>query len=149
METVRAAKRVCIYIGEQDKAEGKHVPLWEMILEFLRQEGAAGGSMFRGPAGFGVHNGLRIAPFTDVAPDLPVCVEWIDSPERVERLLPRVSRMVVAGLITVEDIGVVKYAHRSPMPLPPDGVADMMTRDVTSIQLPDANRGGGADAPVP
>jgi CBS domain-containing protein len=134
MESAGAGQRVCIYIGEQDKAEGQHGPLWETILEFLRREGAAGATMFRGLAGFGVHSRLHTARIADIAPDLPVMVEWIDSPERVGRLLPRVKRMVAGGLITVEDIEVAKYAHRQPVPLPPDRVQDLMTQEVVTVQ---------------
>ena len=36
MDIVGIGKRVRIYIGEQDKAKGHHEPLWETILELLR-----------------------------------------------------------------------------------------------------------------
>jgi CBS domain-containing protein len=134
IESAGSGKRVCIYIGEHDKAEGQHGPLWETILEFLRNEGAAGATMFRGLAGFGMHSRLHTARLADIAPDLPVVLEWIDSPDRVSRLLPRVNRMVMAGLITVEDIEVVKYAHRPPVHLPPDHVQDLMTQDVVTVR---------------
>src|SRR5262249_34171100 len=80
-------KRVRVYIGEQDKAAGHHEPLWETILELLRAEGAAGATLFRGLAGFGAHSKLHMARLADLAPDLPLLVEWIDGPERVDRLL--------------------------------------------------------------
>jgi hypothetical protein len=66
-------------------------------------------------------------------PDLPVLVEWIDGPERVERLLPHVCELVRSGTITVEDVDIVKYTHRDPRPLPPDRVVDVMTREVVSV----------------
>ena len=90
MDIVGTGKRVRIYIGELDKATGHHEPLWETILSLLRTEGAAGATMVRGLAGFGAHSKLHTARFADVVPDLPVVLEWIDGPERVERLLPKV-----------------------------------------------------------
>ena len=39
MEIVGTGKRVRIYIGEKDKAEGHHDPLWETILKLLQREG--------------------------------------------------------------------------------------------------------------
>lgn len=133
MEITGVGKRVRIYLGEHDKARGSHEPLWEMLLNLLRNEGAAGATMFRGLAGFGAHNRLHLARFVDVSPDLPVMVEWIDGPDRVERLLPRISALVHTGMITVEDIDIVKYTHREPRALPPDRVADLMTRDVAVV----------------
>ena len=106
MEIAGTGKRVRIYIGEQDKARGHHEPLWETILELLRKEGAAGATMVRGLAGFGAHSKLHFARLADIVPDLPVLVEWIDGPERVERLLPRVCDLVQTGTITLENVDI-------------------------------------------
>ena len=127
-------KRVRIYLGEQDKAAGHHEPLWQTILDLLREEGAAGATMVRGLAGFGAHNRMHVARLADLVPDLPVVLEWIDGPERVERLLPRVCDLVRGGTITIEDIDIVKYSHRDPRPVPPDRVGDVMTRQVVSVR---------------
>jgi PII-like signaling protein len=111
MDVEGPGKRVRIYVGEQDKAHGGHRPLWEELLNLLRDEHAAGATMFRGLAGFGAHSKLHMARVADLAPDLPVLVEWIDTPEQVERLLPRVSALVTSGTITVDDLTIVKHAH--------------------------------------
>jgi CBS domain-containing protein len=133
MDIVGTGKRVRIYIGEHDKAAGHHDPLWETILNYLRQEGAAGATMVRGLAGFGAHSKLHTARLADLAPDLPVLIEWIDGPERVERLLPRVCELVSTGTITLEDVDIVKYTHRDPRPIPPDRVGAIMTREVVTV----------------
>jgi CBS domain-containing protein len=134
MAVVGTGKRVRIYIGERDKAPGHHEPLWETILNLLRDEGAAGATMIRGLAGFGAHSKLHLARIADIVPDLPVLVEWIDGPERVERLLPRVAELVHSGTITIEGVDIVKYTHRAPRALPPDRVQEVMTRNVVSVQ---------------
>lgn len=133
MHVVGIGKRVRIYIGEQDKAVGHHEPLWQTILDLLRTEGAAGATMLRGLAGFGAHSKLHLARLADLAPDLPVVVEWVDGPERVERVLPKVCDLVKSGTITLEDVEIVKYTHRDPRPVPPDRVRDVMTREVVSV----------------
>jgi CBS domain-containing protein len=133
MDIVGTGKRVRVYIGEHDKAAGRHEPLWETILNYLRQEGAAGATMVRGLAGFGAHNKLHTTRVADLVPDLPVIVEWIDGPERVARLLPHVCALVPTGTITVEDVDIVKYTHREPRGVPPDRVADVMTGEVLSV----------------
>ena len=112
MEIVDTGKRVRIYIGEKDKAEGQHEPLWETILKLLQREGAAGATLVRGLAGFGTHQKLHIARVADIVTDLPVVIEWLDGPERIERLLPQVCDMVREGTITLEDVQIVK-CHRS------------------------------------
>jgi PII-like signaling protein len=127
MDIVGTGKRVRIYIGEHDKAAGHHEPLWETILGLLRTEGAAGATMVRGLAGFGAHSKLHTARLADVTPDLPVILEWIDGPERVERLLPRVCALVGSGTITLEAVDIVKYTHREPRGVPPDRVCWMST----------------------
>lgn len=135
MRIVGTGKRVRIYVGEQDRAPGEsRRPLWETILSFLRGEGAAGATVLRGMAGFGAHSRVHVARFADVVPDLPIIIEWIDGPERVERLLPRVCQLVASGTITVEEVGIARYTHRDPRPLPPDSVAEVMTRDVVTVQ---------------
>ncbi len=134
MEIAGIGKRVRIYLGEHDKSAGAHGPLWETILDLLRTEGAAGATMFRGLAGFGAHSQLHIARLADILSDLPIVVEWIDGPDRVERLLPRVCALVTTGMITVEDVEIVKYTHRQPRPLPPDTVGDVMSRDVVAVR---------------
>lgn len=133
MEIVATGKRVRIYVGQHDRVEGRHEPLWQTLLNLLRAEGAAGASVFHGLAGFGVHGKLNVAGLVEIVPDLPILVEWIDGPERVERLLPRVAALVTTGVITVEDVDIVKYAHRAPRALPPATVAEAMTREVVTV----------------
>ena len=60
----------------------------------------------------GAHNQIHTATLVDVASPLPVIVEWIDTPERVDRLLARFCDMVAEGLVTVETVQVAKFAHR-------------------------------------
>jgi CBS domain-containing protein len=133
MEIVGTGKRVRIYIGELDKTRGHREPLWQTILDLLRTEGAAGATMVRGLAGFGAHSKMHVARFADIVPDLPVIVEWIDGPERVDRLLPRVCELVTTGTVTLEDVEIVKYTHREPRPVPPHRVGEVMTRAVVSV----------------
>jgi len=118
MDSGDVGQRVRVYVGEQDHAPGHHEPVWQSILDLLRAEGAAGATMLRGLAGFGAHSHLHMARLADIAPDLPVIVEWIDSPENVERLLPRVQALVHTGTITLEDVHIVQHTPR-PRPSSP------------------------------
>jgi PII-like signaling protein len=103
--------RVRAYFGERDKHHG--TPLWNAFLELLRREGAAGATVTRGLAGYGAHSKIHAASLVDLSSDLPLVLEWIDSEERVARLLPMIEEMLQGGLITTEPVTIVRYqSHR-------------------------------------
>jgi CBS domain-containing protein len=125
-------KRVRIYLNEGDRVGHQTADI--AILTFLRQENAAGATVFRAVEGFGGHGEIHPARLVDVAQALPMVIEWIDSEERVERLLPRVKELVPRGLITVDPTEVVLYE-----PYPVRRVssqltaANVMSHDVTAV----------------
>ena len=104
------ARRVRIYVGEDDHWHGRSLAL--ALVQVLHDAGAAGVTVFRGVAGFGAHGRIHTANLPDLAAPLPMLVEWIDRPEQVERLMPRVEEMVEHGLITVETVQVTRHAPR-------------------------------------
>ncbi len=130
MNIVGRGRRVRIYTGET--AQWGWKPLFLAVLEFLRTEGAAGVTVQRGVAGFGATSRIHTAKILRLSEDLPLMIDWIDTPERVERLLPHVRDMVTAGLITVEDVQVAAYSHRPIRADVPEHVrvADVMSRGV-------------------
>jgi hypothetical protein len=44
--------------------------------------------------------------------DLPIVIEVVDTPERVEKTLPRLLEMVQEGLIVTSDVDILLYRHR-------------------------------------
>ncbi|HCG99441.1 MAG TPA: hypothetical protein DE036_06535, partial [Actinobacteria bacterium] len=44
--------------------------------------------------------------------DLPVIVEIVDGEERINAFLPILDEMVDEGLVTIEDVQILKYLHR-------------------------------------
>jgi CBS-domain-containing membrane protein/PII-like signaling protein len=107
---VGLGQRVRIYTGEAAQWQWK--PLFLAVLEFLRAEGAAGATVTRGVAGFGANSRIHTATILRLSEDLPIVIDWIDTPERVERLLPQVCAMVAEGLVTVENVRIAQYSHR-------------------------------------
>jgi CBS-domain-containing membrane protein len=88
----------------------------------------------RGVAGYGAHSIIRVSTVETLSVDLPVVITVVDSPAAIDRALALVGPMVREGLITLEDVHVVKYTHRYLQPLPADRpVSKIMTRDVTAI----------------
>lgn len=126
-------KRVRVYVGESDQSHGR--PLYMALLEMLRTEGCAGATVIRGIAGFGANSRIHTASVLRLSEDLPVVIDWIDTPERVERLLPRVVAEVGGGLVTVEDLMIAHYSHRKVTDVPQRiAVGEVMTRDITSVR---------------
>ena len=126
------AQRICIYIGESDRWRGK--PLYAAILETLKANGIAGATVLRGVAGFGAHSRIHTAAILRLSEDLPLRIEVIDSPEKVEQALEAITPMVREGLVTLEDVQVIRYTHRYLNPLPADKpIIEVMTREVITL----------------
>lgn len=133
MEIIGLAKKVTIYIGESDR--WGHKPLYAAILELLKQENCAGATVTRALAGFGAHSRIHTASLVALSTDLPLVIEWVDNPDRVERVMPRLREMVVEGLITVHQVEVVTYSHRRLRELPAAApVHDVMSREVHTVR---------------
>jgi CBS-domain-containing membrane protein len=128
------AQRLRIYIGESDRWQGK--PLYAALLDTLRSMKMAGATVTRGVAGFGAKSHLHVATIEALSTDLPLVVEVVDTQERITQAIDRINPMVREGLVTLEDVQVIKYTHRFRNPLPADRlVSDAMTREVASVQF--------------
>ena len=126
------AKRVRIYVNEGDLHGHQAVNV--ALLAFLRKQGAAGATVMRAVEGFGASGVIHTVRFVDIADHLPIVIEWIDRPEQVERLLPRIKEMVSRGLVTVEDVAVELYcAHPVREVSGALHAADVMSRDVAVV----------------
>jgi CBS domain-containing protein len=65
---------------------------------------------------------------------LPIVVEWIDRPERVEALVPAIRALVRHGLITVDDVDVLLFDPAPIRDVPATRtVADVMSKDVADV----------------
>ncbi|MBN1451626.1 MAG: DUF190 domain-containing protein [Anaerolineales bacterium] len=136
MPTAGPGKRLVIYIGESDSWRGHS--LYLSILESLRKSGLAGATVMRGHAGFGAHSRIHTWQVERFSMDLPMVITVVDTAANIEKALDIVKPMVREGLITLEDVEIVKYTHRYLQPLPADRpVSEIMTREITTV-TPDA-----------
>lgn len=105
-----AAKKVTIYMNEDTQY---HLgPLYESILNYLMHKGVSGATATRAFAGFGAHRVLHTPKVEALAEHLPVRVEFIDSAEKLEEILPTLYDMVTDGLIEIQDTSIVKVARK-------------------------------------
>lgn len=124
-------KRLMIYLGESDTWH--HQSLYAAILEFLRSEGCAGATVVRGIAGFGASSRIKTASIVRLSVDLPIVITLVDRADRIERVLPRLKEMVGGGLMTLEDVAVLKYTPILRRGLPEVTVAEVMTSRVETV----------------
>lgn len=106
------AKRLRIYIGESD--HWKRRSLYQAIVEKAKELDMAGATVFRGIVGYGANSRIHTASIVDLSSDLPILVEIIDSEEYIGKLLPFLDDMLEEGMVTIDDIEVIKYGHKPP-----------------------------------
>lgn len=106
-----AACRLTIYVGEDD--HWHHKPLYTEIVHRAHAFGLAGASVFRGLEGYGASSRIHTARILSLSEDLPLAVVIVDREERIrEFLAARLDELQINGLITLEDVEVVRYAGR-------------------------------------
>ena len=99
-----------IFVGESDRFG--HHPLYEAIVLKAREHGLAGATVLRGVMGFGRNSVIHTAKILRLSEDLPMVIEIVDSPAKIEAFLPLLSEMVADGLVTVERVRVAHYQSR-------------------------------------
>jgi PII-like signaling protein len=105
-----AAKKVTIYVNEDTR---EHLtPLYESILDFLMHKGVSGATATRALSGFGAHRLVHTPKVEVLADHLPIRIEFIDTAEKVDQLLPTLYDMVTDGLVEVQDTTIVKIANK-------------------------------------
>jgi uncharacterized protein len=96
-----------IHIGERDKHHGR--PLYEAIVQLLRERHFAGATVLRGISGFGATARLHTEKVLRLSLDLPIIVECVDTEEKIAAVLPELDEMIGGGLITLERAKVIVY----------------------------------------
>jgi PII-like signaling protein len=103
-----------LYVNGSMRYRGK--PLHQAVVEDARAMGLAGASVFLTDLAYGVKHQLRDARSEYLFVDIPVVVEIVDDPDKIEELLERLRPMVAGGFATVEPVRVVCYSHHGDGP---------------------------------
>jgi PII-like signaling protein len=106
MLTKGPARKVTIYINED--ARHHHTALHDAIMTFLLHRGVSGATATRAFSGFGAHHALHTPKIELMAEHLPIRIEFVETAEKVDEVLPMLYDMVGDGLIEVQDTTVVK-----------------------------------------
>ena len=118
MRMMEDAVLLRVFLGEDDLFEGR--PLYRAIIELAQREGLAGGTVLPAPMAFGVSRALRSGLNPDAGARMPIVVEIIDRPDKIDTFLPVVETMIDSGMVTME---AVKVRFFEPMPTPMGGTA--------------------------
>jgi uncharacterized protein len=107
MELPRDAVLLRIFIGEDTRFD--HRPLYEAIVTTAREQHLAGATVLRGPMGYGHSSELHTTKILNLAENLPVVIEIVDTQEKIDQFLPTLNGMMSSGLVTLEKVQVLQY----------------------------------------
>ena len=105
------AKRVTIHLND-DISAGRDF-LHTEIFAFLYENGVAGATLSRPESGFGSHHQLHSSESGDSRHEhLPVRIEFVESIEKFDAILPLLCERLTDGLIEAQDTVIIKSVNR-------------------------------------
>jgi PII-like signaling protein len=105
-----AAKKVTIYLNEDTP---HHLTsLHDAVMSLLLRKDIAGATAIRGMSGFGQGQSIHTID-TEYSRHLPIVIEFIDTADKVDAVLPSLYDMVNDGVIEVQDTTIVKAARKA------------------------------------
>ena len=105
------AKKVIVWVNEETKLPHHREKLWLAIFDFLRHKKIAGASVTHTQMSFGDRQKVHRADSAET-PEFTYRIEFVETQERVEEILPTLYDMVIDGLIEVQDTTVVKDVNQ-------------------------------------
>jgi PII-like signaling protein len=105
MLTSGKAVKVTLYLSDGAKHHG--VPVYSSILDFLFHGGIAGATVTKGVAGFGHAHRIHSAHILEISDHLPIKIEFIETREKVDAVLPELQKRIGSGLIELQETTVI------------------------------------------
>jgi PII-like signaling protein len=102
------ALKVSIYLSEGSRYHGAATEA--SLLDFLFYRGVSGATVLKGVAGFGADHHLHTSSLVELSDRLPVKVEFIETKEKVDELLGKLSELAGTGMIEIQETLIVKPA---------------------------------------
>jgi uncharacterized protein len=109
MLTTGKAVKISLYLS--DGATHHHVPVYTTILDFLFRSEIAGATVIKGVAGFGAEHRIHSAHILEISDHLPIKIEFIETREKVDAVLPELEKLMGSGLIEVQETTIVVPIH--------------------------------------
>jgi PII-like signaling protein len=105
LQTGKALK-VSIYVSEGSTHHGFAAA--SSILDFLFYRGVSGATVLKGVAGFGADHHMHTASSVEISDRLPVKIEFIETPQKVDELMGKLQELAGSGMIEVQETTIVK-----------------------------------------
>jgi PII-like signaling protein len=99
---------VTVYVIEGQKYHG--TACYAAILDYLFFRGISDATVTRGIAGFGTDHKLHTSRLVELADQMPIKIEFVETAERVDEVLPKLTEIAAHGLIEVQDTSVINPA---------------------------------------
>src|SRR5205823_14038047 len=115
MKVEADARQLTIFVNSTDQWHGR--PLYAAIVQVCRERGLAGATVSRCAEGYGTGGQLHTTRLLELSENLPVRVEVIDLPERIDPLLAALGGMIGEGLVVVANVRILRFL---PDPKRPD-----------------------------
>lgn len=107
MQEEYSGQKLCIFIGEADKHQGK--PLYELLLERALDMGLSGGTVIRGREGYGAHGEIHSIKILRLAENLPLVLEFVGRTEKIDAFLKATASYLKEGLLTRTEVAITKF----------------------------------------
>jgi hypothetical protein len=104
-----------VFVGEADTEQGR--PIYELIVERLRQIDVAGATVFAGEVGFGASRHLHPPARRPWSHDRPMVITVVDYEGAIRVAIEAMRDLVTHALVVTSVVDVIKYAHRPGAPV--------------------------------
>jgi uncharacterized protein len=97
--------KLTVRVRHRDEHDGKQIT--DLLLALYKRNGISGATVFQGIRGYGARGSTR-ADVLGLSMNLPVVIETVDEPHKIQAVLAEVKVIVGSnGLITLEELDVV------------------------------------------
>jgi len=93
-----------VHVSESDRYQGQ--PLFEAIVARCRELKIAGATVFRALEGYGESAELHRAHLG--RHDQPIVIVIVDSPENLDRLVPKIEEMLDTGVLAISEVEMIR-----------------------------------------
>lgn len=111
MEPARDGVLLRVFIGDADRRGGHS--LYRTIVTAAHKAGLAGATALHGPLSYGPSRHVNFEFNVDAPGNLPIVIEIIDRPDKIEAFLPQLDSLMESGLVTLEMLRMARVGRRT------------------------------------
>jgi PII-like signaling protein len=101
------AKQLTVFVNSSDQWHGR--PLYAALVQLCRDRGIAGATVSRCVEGYGAGGRLHTSRILELSENLPVRIEVIDLPERIDPLMAPLEEMIGEGLVVIANVRILRF----------------------------------------